>query len=125
LQIDFILIKQKYRYQVKSNHSYPGCDIDSNHNLVLAKCNIILKKKTKRPIKKWYLDKLKSSTTNNVFKRKLENKEAKSWEELKSVIQETSDRVLGKNTLESKKTLDVTRRTRTHQGQKFLAKQRL
>ncbi|XP_050439147.1 craniofacial development protein 2-like [Adelges cooleyi] len=102
-QIDFILVKQKYRNQVRSSHSYPGCDIDRNHNLVLAKCNIIFKKSAKRPIKKWCLDKLKSSTTVDIFKKVLENKEAKSWEELKSVIKETSDRVLGKNTLQPRK----------------------
>lgn len=102
-QIDFILVKQKYRNQVKSSHSYPGYDIDSDHNLVLVKCNIIFKKRAKRFIKKLCLDKLKNSTTVDIFKRGLENKETKSWEELKSVIQETSDRVLGKSTLELRK----------------------
>lgn len=38
-QIDSILIKRKYRNQVKSSHTYPGRDVDSDHNLVLAKCN--------------------------------------------------------------------------------------
>lgn len=79
-QIDFILVKQKYRNQVKSSQSYPGCDIDSDHNLVLAKRNIIFKKRAKRLIKKWCLDKLMNSTTVNTFRRELENKENKSWE---------------------------------------------
>lgn len=42
-QIDFILVKQKYRNQVKFSLSYSGCDINNDHNLVIAKCNIIFK----------------------------------------------------------------------------------
>lgn len=45
----------------------------------------------------------KGYTAVDNFKRERENKEAKSWEELKSVIQETSDRVLGKHTFEPRK----------------------
>ena len=31
---------KKYRNQIKSRHLYPGCDINSAHVLVMAKCDI-------------------------------------------------------------------------------------
>ena len=33
-QIDYILVRQRYRNCVKSSWSYPGADVDSDHNLV-------------------------------------------------------------------------------------------
>ena len=41
-QIDYILINQRYRNSVKNSKSYPGADIDSDHNLVMMKMNIIV-----------------------------------------------------------------------------------
>lgn len=41
-QIDFTLVKTKFRNQIKSSY-----DIDSDHNLVMAKYNIKFKKEPK------------------------------------------------------------------------------
>jgi hypothetical protein len=58
-QIDYILVKRRYRNQIKSNHSYPGPDVDSDHNLVIAKCNINFRKLRRIFQPKWCLEKLK------------------------------------------------------------------
>ncbi|XP_025425301.1 craniofacial development protein 2-like [Sipha flava] len=36
-QIDFILVKNKYKNQITFCYVYPGFDVDSDHNLVIAK----------------------------------------------------------------------------------------
>lgn len=39
-QIDYILDKKRFRKQVKDCRSYPGADIDSDHNLLMMKSNL-------------------------------------------------------------------------------------
>lgn len=102
-QIDFILVKKIYRNQIKSTHSYPGFDIDSDHNLVLAKCNIKFKRRVKVLEKKWAADKLKSESTLKSFQEVMEITDHNSWEELKSTITQNADKILGKHILEPKK----------------------
>ncbi|XP_039278804.1 craniofacial development protein 2-like [Nilaparvata lugens] len=48
-QIDYILINNRYRNAVTSTKTYPGADINSDHNPVVAKLHIKMKKITKRP----------------------------------------------------------------------------
>ena len=43
-QIDYILVRHRYRNSVTDSRSYPGADVDSDHNLVAAKFKIRLKK---------------------------------------------------------------------------------
>lgn len=43
-QIDFILIKERYKNSVKSVKTYPGADIDSDHNPLIAKIELKFKK---------------------------------------------------------------------------------
>ena len=43
-QIDYVLVKQCFRNGVKSSQSYPGADIDSDHNLASMRINVKLKK---------------------------------------------------------------------------------
>src|SRR6476661_130 len=58
-QIDYILVRQKYRNSVKSSWSYPGADVDLDHNLVAMRLKLKLKKITmRRQQKKWKLDSL-------------------------------------------------------------------
>ena len=53
-QIDYILVRQRYRNGVKNSHSYPGADINSDHNLVKMRMNIKMKKIMKpKKCKKW------------------------------------------------------------------------
>lgn len=43
-QIDFILVRNRFKNQVKSCKTYPGADINSDHNLVMMKCDLKLLK---------------------------------------------------------------------------------
>ena len=42
-QIDYIMIRQRYKNCVKNAHTYPGADIFSDHNLLIMKLSIKLK----------------------------------------------------------------------------------
>ena len=56
-QLDYILVKQRYRNSVKSSRSFPGCDIDSDHNLVMMKAEVRLKRvRAGKRMKKWKLE---------------------------------------------------------------------
>src|SRR6476469_9680538 len=58
-QIDYILVQQRYRNSVKSSWSYPGADVDSDHNLMAVRLKLKLKKIPRRKQqKKWNLDSL-------------------------------------------------------------------
>ena len=64
-------MKQRYRNSVKSSWSYPGADVDSDHNLVSMRVQIRLKKikKGKRQ-RKWDVDKL--MTNEEAFRKGIE-----------------------------------------------------
>lgn len=47
-QIDYILINNRYKNSVKSTKTYPGADINSDHNPVVANLNIKMKKIARR-----------------------------------------------------------------------------
>src|SRR6476619_4000998 len=48
IQINYILVRQRYRNSVKSSCSYPGADVDSDHNLVAMRLKLKLKKIPRR-----------------------------------------------------------------------------
>jgi len=48
-QIDFILVKNRFRNQVNSCKAYPGADIGRDHSLVMIKCDLQFKE-IKKPI---------------------------------------------------------------------------
>ena len=58
--MDYILVKHPFRNSVKDVQTLPGADIDSDHNLLVAKVLTRLKKSVRfqksRP--KWDLEKL-------------------------------------------------------------------
>ena len=43
-QIDFIMINSRFKNSFKDINTYPGADIDSDHNPVVSKIEIKLKK---------------------------------------------------------------------------------
>jgi len=74
-QVDYILVRNRYKNQVKKCKNYPGADINSDHNLVLIETNLNLKRKesnesTKR---KWCMDKLKNEKIRSDFNEELNN----------------------------------------------------
>ena len=60
-QLDYILVRQRYRNSVKNSRAYPGADIYSDHNLVMAKMELKLKKiqRSKR-VRRWSLTNLEA-----------------------------------------------------------------
>jgi len=59
-QLDYILVKHRFRNSVKNMQILPGADIDSDHKLLVAKFRTMLKKiirfQKNRP--RWDLEKL-------------------------------------------------------------------
>ena len=43
-QLDYILVKTRYRNSVPNAHTLPGADADTDHNLSVVKFRIALKK---------------------------------------------------------------------------------
>ena len=55
-QIDYILVKQRYRNSVKNSRTYPGADANTDHNLVMANIKLKLKKiRRAKKVRKWCL----------------------------------------------------------------------
>ena len=46
-QLDYIMIRSRYRNTVRNCHSYPGADVNSDHNLVAANLKQVRYKKFK------------------------------------------------------------------------------
>uniref|UniRef100_A0A8D8WPG5 Craniofacial development protein 2 n=1 Tax=Cacopsylla melanoneura TaxID=428564 RepID=A0A8D8WPG5_9HEMI len=74
-QIDFILMRRRFRNSVKSVKTYPGADVSSDHNPVVAVIKLKLKK-VARKTQKNHLDlsKLKDKNITNQLKSKIDNK---------------------------------------------------
>ncbi|KAL4100956.1 hypothetical protein QTP88_020980 [Uroleucon formosanum] len=106
-QIDYILVKKKYRNQIRYSHSYPGNQIDSDHILVKVKCNIRFKKRILVRKKNWCLEKLRNKIIATDFQSTLgeinRKKELITWEKMKSDINTTCEKILDKNILEPRK----------------------
>lgn len=71
-QIDFVMINRKYRNAITSCKTYPGADIPSDHNLLLARTKLRLKKIVRK------------KTSKNVDTRKLKQD---------NVFQQTKERL--------------------------------
>ncbi|XP_008178606.1 uncharacterized protein LOC103307918 [Acyrthosiphon pisum] len=75
-QLDYIMVKNRYKNQIKSSKSYPGADIDSDHNLVMIK-SVLKFKKLERPKNKgpeWNLCQLKQPEVRKLFEKKCKEK---------------------------------------------------
>lgn len=73
-QIDYILIRERFRNNIKQARSFPGADIDSDHNPVLVKCALKLKNIQKnKPTPKIDVSSLRDAILNEynvLFKNK-------------------------------------------------------
>ena len=60
-QLDYILVKTRYRNSVLNGHTLPRADADTDHNLFVVKICIALKKLRKSTLRKrWDKEKLKN-----------------------------------------------------------------
>jgi hypothetical protein len=110
-QIDYIMVKERYRNSVKSSHAYPGADADTDHNLVIMKSQLQLKFIKKKGVRhRWNRDKLKD--TNQNFTEKLEQNVLQqnpgnppdAWKQLKNQVLETAKETIGyRNDVTAKK----------------------
>lgn len=106
-QIDYIMIRRnqmKYALQCKT---YPGADINTDHNLVFMKMRLDTKRKIKKVfnIKKYNLSKLKDSNHKRNYQEAVKDKirEVKEiprdvngkWTTIKNVIKEAASETLG------------------------------
>jgi len=68
-QLDYILVRKRYKNQIKHSKSYPGPDIDSDHNLVIMENRLCLKKsvRNQETKKKWCVEKLKQEETRRQY----------------------------------------------------------
>lgn len=93
-QIDYILVNQRYRNSFTSVKTYPGADIQSDHNQLVGEYRTKLKtiQRTKRP--NYNLRKLKNVTLKNQVKneindeyRQIEEKVANTEEQIKAITE--------------------------------------
>ena len=67
-QVDFIMIKNRFKNSFKDIKTYPGADIDSDHNPVVSKVEIKLKKIRRfNNIEKLDVSKLRDYTTKTRY----------------------------------------------------------
>lgn len=104
-QIDYILVKQRYRNGVKCANSMPGADCNSDHNMVMMKMVVRLKrmgiarkqvkwnmfnwKKGEREFREWVEQNIQTEDTGDVEKR---------WNNMKTVINQAAKTVVGYQT---------------------------
>ena len=102
-QLDYILVRQRYRNTVKNDCSYPGADTDTDHNLVIMTAKVKLKKLKKgKKIMRWNLDMLNINYKG--FQERVEEHivtggegvdiEGK-WQELKKTVLQSAESEIG------------------------------
>ena len=104
-QLDYIMVKQRYRNSVKNCRAYPGADVNSDHNLVVAKMDLKLKRiPRKKIVKKWSMENLGSkkrlfqtTVEEELMKHDIckDSKTEDQWEKLKEVIKTGAEKVFG------------------------------
>uniref|UniRef100_A0A8D8R613 Craniofacial development protein 2 n=1 Tax=Cacopsylla melanoneura TaxID=428564 RepID=A0A8D8R613_9HEMI len=96
-QIDYIIVRQRYRNQIKDSRSYASPDIASDHNMVMAKGIIKFKSLNRKTCKKWDMKLLKEDTRKKNYERKTDECEINmgenvhnNWTEIKTAIQKAA-----------------------------------
>ena len=103
-QIDFILVKQRFKNQVKDSRSYPGCDVGCDHVLVMMTSELKFKRIKKRNRCKWDLVKLKNKNTLELYQQATDKKTntrgcndiQESWRIIKNGTLEAAGEIIGK-----------------------------
>lgn len=100
-QLDYILVKSRYKNQVKYSHSFFGAEIDSDHKLVMMNCRVTFKKyKNRSKYKTWDLNKLKTEETRISYACELnritkERDTRSTWDDVKENIMKTAENSIG------------------------------
>ncbi|XP_008484663.1 craniofacial development protein 2-like, partial [Diaphorina citri] len=111
-QIDYILINQRFKNSVKKAKTYPGADVDTDHNLLAAEVRTKLKHMKRRPTpKKWNTDKLKTDDakpyTEEVEKSLVNQNRSddikEEWDLMKNTILNSLENHVGRSVQRSRK----------------------
>ena len=107
-QIDYIMVKQRFRNQILDCKTFPGADVDSDHNLLVMKCRLKLKKlKRGKRTKRWDLEKLKEKEVRESFEECVtqglsekgeRNTVEEEWTLIKEDIVKAADEKIGRKT---------------------------
>ena len=107
-QIDYILTKQRFRNQILDCKTFPGADIDSDHNLVVMKCRLKLKKITRKGgVRRWDVKNLKNFKVREKFQNDIvldlaekatqeERNVEEKWRSMKEGIIKAAEENIGK-----------------------------
>jgi hypothetical protein len=105
-QLDYILVKHRFRNSVKDVQTLPGADIDSDHNLLVAKFRTRLKKiiKFQKSRPRWDLEKLyaqrqrvQDTLEERVFSIECESGSSEvQWNNIKECMLDTINDLVGK-----------------------------
>lgn len=102
-QLDYIMVRKRYRNSVKNSHALPGADADTDHNLVKMSAFLQLKSMRKRNTRK-KLNRgditLKSKEFAERIDEQLETGKRggtveEKWEGLKNLMTTTAEEVIG------------------------------
>ena len=99
-QIDYILCSQRWRSSIQSEKTRPGADCGSDHELLIAKFRLKLKKagKTTRPFR-YDLNQIPYDYTVEVKKRfkgldLIDRVPDELWMEVRDIVQETGNKTI-------------------------------
>ena len=104
-QLDYILTKKRFRNGVKDSKSYPGADADSDHNLVIMKMNVKLKRiKSGKKKESWNKDKIqreegqmfKNDIEEGIYRVDQHEGIEEKWNEFKRLITECGNTHIGR-----------------------------
>uniref|UniRef100_A0A8D8R6E3 Craniofacial development protein 2 n=1 Tax=Cacopsylla melanoneura TaxID=428564 RepID=A0A8D8R6E3_9HEMI len=111
-QIDYILTNQRYKNSIINVKTYPGADVDSDHNLLAAELRTRLKHvKKKANCKKWNTEKLRSNEVEQ-YQSEIEEKlkdiisqdgVKEEWNVMKDTILDSLEKHIGKKTERTRK----------------------
>jgi len=107
-QVDYILVKNRFKNQVKFYKAYPSAYCDSDHNFVMMKCELRYKKTLRPKLQqnKYSVRLLKRAEVVEQYRHPMDREYKKGnvddplnkkWENKKLVIKNAADTVLTKN----------------------------
>ena len=106
MQLDYIMVKQRYRNSVKNANAFPGADANSDHNLVVMRAKLKLKHLRKPTVRKrWNLEELKGTAREKLSEgvisrlhnaQSMEGNINEQWKILKTAITESAEENIGR-----------------------------
>jgi hypothetical protein len=109
-RIDYIVVRKRFRNRIHRCKTYPGLDVNSDHNLLMIKCNVGYKKLTRitQKIRKYDFRMLKENNINITYTSYINRKlilyplfpsdtNEDKWNKIKNMIHEAARNTLKRN----------------------------